>query len=39
MSNTLFEQILIEQIIIKVIAIQIDGHQKWENFLENNNSD
>ena len=39
MSNTVFKQILIDQIIIKVVAIQIDGHQTWENFLENNNSE
>ena len=39
MSYTLFKQILIEQIIVKLVAIQIDGHQKWESFLEDNNSD
>ena len=30
---TLFEQIMIEQFIIKLVAIQIDGHQKWERIL------
>ena len=38
MSFTLFKQILIEQIIVKLVAMQIDGHQKWENSLEDNNS-
>ena len=38
MSYTVFKQVMIEQFVIKLVAIQIDGHQKWDRFLENNNS-
>ena len=38
MSYTVFKQVMIEQFITKLVAIQIDGHQTWESFLENNNS-